>query len=104
MIDVLRRAAASGALALLLGAPAAADDPNADLRREVEAIRQTQTDILKQLEEIKRLLQARPSAPAAAQPRPEVPNVSGVVFDLGTNPIRGAKDAGLTLIEFSDYQ
>ena len=26
------------------------------------------------------------------------------MFDLGANPVRGARDAGLTLVEFTDYQ
>ena len=107
MTEVVRRAAACGALVLFLGLPAVAQDPNADLRKEMEAIRRSQAEILKQLGEIKRLVEARPAAPAAAAappPQQQMPNVAGVIFELGTNPTRGSGSAALTLIEFSDYQ
>ena len=56
------------------------------------------TQILKQLEEIKKLVQARPAA------GPSGPNVKDVVFDLGANPTKGSATAKLTLVEFTDYQ
>jgi len=73
----------------------------ADLRSQIEALRQGQESMQRQLEEIKALLQQRPAAPPARPPGPEV---AGVVFDLGDNPIRGSAGAPLTLVEFTDYQ
>jgi protein-disulfide isomerase len=81
---------------LLAGAPAFGQD---DMKKDIEALKQTQQQILQQLQEIKQMLQARP--PAAP---PGGPNVKDVVFNLGSNPLLGSKQAGLTLVEFTDYQ
>lgn len=70
------------------------------LDREIQELRRGQEAIQRQLDEIKKLLEARPAAPAA----PAGPNVADVVFDLGTNPVKGRNSAPLTLIEFTDYQ
>lgn len=75
-----------------------AQDSDADLRRDIEQLKQGQQQIQKQLQEIQRLVQARPAAAPAG------PNVSGKVFDLGNNPVKGASTAKLTLVEFTDYQ
>ena len=56
--------------------------------------------IRNELQEIKKLIQARPAAP----PPPSGPNVKGKVFDLGANPTKGERTAKLTLVEFTDYQ
>ena len=76
--------------------PALAQD---DLRKEVDELKKGQEQILRQLQEIKTLLQsqARPAAPAAA-------NVKDVVFNLGSNPTQGSEKASLVLVEFTDYQ
>ena len=75
-----------------------AQDSNADLRRDIEQLKNGQQQIQQQLQELKRLIQAQPAA------RPAGPNVAGKVFDLGDNPIKGASSAKLTLVEFTDYQ
>lgn len=80
--------------------PAAAQGSDAELRREIEALKQGQKDINRQLQEIKRLVQARP----AAAPAPSGPQVAGKTFDLGDNPAKGTSTAKLTLVEFTDYQ
>src|SRR5262245_49978173 len=109
-------------LSLAAGASAQRDE---DLRKELDALKQGQEEIQRQialddqiqelrkgqeamqrqLDEIKKLLQARPAeaaaAPAAA---PAGVNVAGMVLDLGANPIKGKADAPLTLVEFTDYQ
>jgi protein-disulfide isomerase len=72
------------------------------LEKQIDELRQGQESIRKQLEEIKTLLQQRPAAAAPA--RPAGPEVAGVVFDFGSNPTKGAADAPLTLLEFTDYQ
>ena len=65
---------------------------------EIQALKQGQEEIRKQLQEIKQLLQARPAAP------PAPPNVRGVPVELGPRPTRGDAAAKLTLIEVSDFQ
>ena len=114
-----------GALAFCLWLPAATDaqQPSPDVRREleelrrgqeeiqrsielmreVEALKKGQEEIRNELAEIKRLLQSRPAA-AAAAPSPANVRVRDVVFDLGRNPVKGAPTAKLTLVEFTDYQ
>ena len=87
-------------LALALVSPALAQDADGQLRQEIEALKKGQQQIQKDLQEIKKLIQARPAAPA----RPAGPDVKGKVFDIGSNPVKGSKDARLTLIEFTDYQ
>jgi len=66
------------------------------LRKEIEALREGQTAIQKELQEIKTLLRARP-APASAEPQNIVLSVEGA-------PFKGEKQAKVTLIDFSDYQ
>ncbi|MGB5294914.1 MAG: hypothetical protein WBP34_08185, partial [Thermoanaerobaculia bacterium] len=73
--------------------------PDQELRNEIEALQQGQEQIKKELAEIKRLLQARPAAPA-----PAGPNVKDKTFDIGDNPVLGEQTAKLTLVEFTDYQ
>ena len=69
-----------------------------DLKKEIDALKAGQQEILKQLDEIKKLVQAR-QAPAHSGP-----NVKDVVFNLGANPTKGPASAKLTLVEFTDYQ
>jgi protein-disulfide isomerase len=85
-------------LALVVTPMAAAQESGSDLRSEIEQLKQGQKEIQQQLEEIKRLVQARPAAAPAG------PNVKDKVFDLGENPVKGASTAKLTLVEFTDYQ
>jgi protein-disulfide isomerase len=71
------------------------------LRREVEGLKEGQRGIEKDLQEIKTLLQNRPSV-AAAPTAPTIPQ--NLVFDINGAPVKGKKDAKLTLIEFTDFQ
>jgi len=72
------------------------------LEEQIQELKSGQEAIRQELAEIKRLLQA---APANAAARPAAgPNVAGVVFDLGDNPMKGSPEATLTLVEFTDYQ
>ena len=94
--------AIGAALALSMAAgpaSAAAQESKDDLKKEIDALKQGQQEILKQLDEIKKMMQAR-QAPAA----PSGPNVKDVIFDLGANPTKGPATAKLTLVEFTDYQ
>jgi hypothetical protein len=67
------------------------------LRRDVEILKQGQTAIQRDLAEIRRLLQARPPAAAAAPPREVVLGIEGA-------PSKGMATAKVTLVEFTDYQ
>ena len=66
------------------------------LRKELEALKDGQTAIQKDLQEIKTLLRTRPAA-APAEPQ-------NIVLSVADAPFKGAKTAKLTLIDFSDYQ
>ncbi len=81
-------------LAGIVASPAFAQEQ--DLKADIEALKKGQQEILQQIQDLKKLLQA--------QARPAGPNVKDVVFDLGINPVRGSDTAKLTLIEFTDYQ
>jgi len=66
------------------------------LRRELEALKEGQARIEKQLQEIKSLLNAILAA-RPSEPREIVLSVDGAAW-------KGEKTARLVLIEFSDYQ
>jgi len=99
MLRIARRHVVAPALALTLALPAVAQQTEPELKEEIEALKQGQQQIRKELAEIKQLLQAqrRPTAPAG-------PNVKDKVFELGANPVKGEQTAKLTLVEFTDYQ
>ncbi len=64
------------------------------LRKDLEALKEGQRNIQKELEAIKNFLAARQAPP---EPRDVVLTVDG-------DPFKGDKNAKVTLIEFSDYQ
>ena len=66
------------------------------LRREVEALKEGQKAIRKELGEIKTLLQ-RGQPPRPAEPK-------NVVLSVAGEPFKGEKTARVTLIDFSDFQ
>jgi protein-disulfide isomerase len=68
----------------------------AELKKDIEALKETLKAIQGDLQEIKTLLQGR----APREPQPP----ASVELDLGNHPFRGAPDARLTLVEFTDYQ
>ena len=86
------------ALALLSPPPGIAQtsDELKALRKEVETLKDGQAAIQRDLQEIKRLLQARPAA-AAAPPQEVVLNLDGA-------PVKGVRSAKVTVVEFTDYQ
>ena len=95
----MRYALVAGALIALSPALAlaqAADDLSG-LRKDIDALKEGQAALLRELQEIKNLLSAPPAAPRAG-PAPEV------VLTVGDGPSKGKKDAKITLVEFTDYQ
>ena len=70
-------------------------DDVAALRKDIDALKEGQAALLKELQQIKTLLSAQ--APKAAAP-------SEVVLTIGDAPSKGKKDAKITLVEFTDYQ
>ena len=100
MLTIFRRGAGMTLAILMLAAPVLAQESTDDIKKQIEALKQGQQQILKQLEEIKKLVAARPASPAP----PAGPNVKDVVFNLGNNPLRGSPTAKVTLVEFTDYQ
>ncbi len=88
-------------LTLLYGTPGFAQETSSegvnDLKEEIEALKEGQKAIQKELQEIKSLLRAG-QAPAPAPPPREF------VLDLAGSPFKGDENAKLTLVEFTDYQ
>jgi protein-disulfide isomerase len=66
------------------------------MRKEIQAIKEGQTAIQKELQEIKDLLRAR-QAPSQGEPQ-------NIVLSVDDDPFKGDRNAKLTLIDFSDYQ
>jgi len=89
--------AALAGLALLVAYPAFAQpgDELKTLRKEVEALRDGQATILKELRELRGLLQERQAA------RP--PELQNVVLSTDGAPFMGDPNAKVILVEFSDY-
>ena len=73
-----------------------ADDINA-LKKEVEALKEGQKAIQKDIQEIKKQLTAK-QAPAAP------PEFKEATIELNDSPFKGEKDAKVTIVEFTDYQ
>jgi hypothetical protein len=73
-----------------------------NLRKEIDALKEGQTAIQKDLQEIKSLLKARPTV-AAAPPAPPPPPREAVV-NIDGAPFKGKKDAKVVLVDFTDYQ
>jgi peptidoglycan hydrolase CwlO-like protein len=69
------------------------DDINA-LKEEIEALKQGQKAMQKDIQEIKNQLRARQAPPEFKE----------AMIELGDNPFKGNKNARITLVEFSDYQ
>jgi protein-disulfide isomerase len=67
------------------------------LKKEIEAVKEGQTAIQKQLQEIKVLLKTRPVAGQPAAPRQ-------IVMDIANKHVKGEKSAKVVVVEFSDYQ
>jgi protein-disulfide isomerase len=87
-----------GLLAMaLVGCVSQADVDRLD--RNQEAIQRNQSKILAKLEQ---LAKAKPTEPKKQPPKPD-PKVT-YSFPVTGSPIKGSKDAWVTLVEVSDFQ
>src|SRR5262245_35517511 len=66
------------------------------LKKDIEALKEGQAAIQKELQELKNLLLR--GRPAGAAPAPEL------VVSVDGAPFKGQKDAKVTLVDFTDYQ
>lgn len=66
------------------------------LQEQINELKETQKAIQKELQEIKNLLQGRAVSPNLPP--------QNLTVSVSNNPLKGDKNAKLTLIEFSDYQ
>lgn len=76
--------------------PAQTSEELKALRKEIEALREGQNAIQKDLEEIKTFLRGK-------QPPPSVQNVD-LTLSIAGDPFKGNKNARVALVEFTDYQ
>jgi hypothetical protein len=68
------------------------------IKEEIHSLKEGQTAIQKDLQEIKKLLQARPAA------QPQAAEFKEAIIAIEGAPGKGNKNAKLALLEFSDYQ
>ena len=90
--------------AMLLSVQPAAAQPGDDLkalRQEIETLKQGQSAIQKELQEIKELLRAMRPAPQLVRP-PAPPQ--DITLDLAGAPFKGATAARVVMVEYTDYQ
>jgi len=65
-------------------------------QKEIGALKEGQAQLQKDIQEIKKQLQAKPAAPGG--------EFKEAIIDIKGAPIRGDKKAKLVLIEFTEYQ
>ena len=73
------------------------DDDIAALKKQVQALEEGQQQILQQLRELKKLLEARPMPPAAGSSPLATLNVRG-------EPFKGEAGARIAIVEYSDFE
>lgn len=95
MTTWIKRLALAVALAFLPAQLTLAQEPtNAELKKDIEILKEGMKSLQKDLQDIKTLLQSRQQPP---QPQ-------NVVLDLAGRAVKGDKAAKLALVEFTDYQ
>ena len=92
-------AVALSALLFLLALPAVAQNTQSDdLKTAIDSLNETQKAILKELQDIKRVLAIQQAPRAAADALPAAP------MDIAMEPFKGAANARVAIIEFSEFQ
>ena len=86
------------ALAAAPGSYAQSADEIRNLRKEIEALKQNQKIIIKELEALKKRTGRIPPL------RRDLPPPQSVVLSVAGEPFKGNENAKITLVEFSDFQ
>jgi protein-disulfide isomerase len=97
----IKRIATIFLLALIAASPALAQTSD-KLDKTLDQLNQTNQAILKELQEIRRLLQQQQGPPAAAVAPAEA--LPAAAIDISKEPTKGSTTAKVALIEYSDYQ
>jgi len=83
---------------LLAGTVSAQTTQTDDLKKAIDSLNETQKAILKELQDIKKLLAQQ------GQVRPTADTLPTAPLDISKDPFKGAPKAKVALIEFSDFQ
>jgi protein-disulfide isomerase len=94
----LRGSAVVLGLVLSVSSNGSAQTADEQMKKDIEALKEGQQAIQRDLAEIKRLLQSRPAAAPAPDVLPKDP------IAITSEPFKGNGTARVALIEFSDYQ
>jgi len=87
------------AVGIALGAHSADAQTPAEfeaLKKQVDALKEGQAALQKELQQIKAFLASRPAAPP--------PPPSEAIVKIDGAPFKGKKDARVTIVDFTDYQ
>jgi protein-disulfide isomerase len=101
--DMKRNSVAALCFLVMLGFLSAStgfSQSNEDLKKDIQSLKEGQQAIQKDLQEIKKLIAARPSGGAAGGGEQAI----NAVLSVDGDPWKGDKNAKLTLIEFSEFQ
>jgi protein-disulfide isomerase len=101
--DMKRNSVATLCVLVMLGFLSAStgfSQSNEDLKKDIQSLKEGQQAIQKDLQEIKKLIAARPSGGAAAGPDQAL----NAVITTEGDPFKGNKNAKVTLVEFSEFQ
>ena len=113
---LMRRLLAVLFMSIWWSAQASAQEVDADLRSQIEALRQGQEQIQRQMQLYQDIQELKQNQKAIQKELQEIKKLIGnlrtpqqaefkeVVIDVGDDPFQGDEAAKLALIEISDYQ
>lgn len=73
-----------------------------DIKKDIEELKRGQEGILREIQEIKRLLQTK--QPPTPPPAPTPTEFKEIIINVKNDPFKGSKEAKLAIVEFFDYQ